>query len=379
MRPSDRSSAPGPRRPSRRCTIRAAIATEPHRPLSVEEVTLAAPSGTDAVVRMTSAGLCHSDLNALEGRTTPVGWPLISGHEGYGVVEWTGADVTSVEVGDRVLFTFVACCQACFWCLRGEQHLCSSFRASASPKGTRADGTPIYGHAGLGAFAEQALVDHRSLVKVDSDLPPAQLALISCGVATGASAVERCAQLDAAGSLAVLGCGGVGQAAIQAARILGATTIVALDPSPTRRDFGLALGATHAFDPLDPDTEAAVKDLTGGRGVDSVIEAVGRQSVADTGFALLRRGGTMVLIGSSGPGETANWSLYEQMRDSKRVVGALYGGTFPQRDFARLAALAERGDLDLASMVSAELPLDRINDAVSALQHGEGLRTVLVF
>ncbi|GAA1840059.1 Zn-dependent alcohol dehydrogenase [Pseudonocardia ailaonensis] len=329
-------------------------------------------------MRMAAAGLCHSDLNALEGRTTPAGWPLIPGHEGYGTVEWAGADATSVRVGDRVLFTFVGSCQACYWCLRGEQHLCTSFRTAPTPKGHRGD-TPVYGHAGLGAFAEQALVDHRSLVTIDSDLPASQLALISCGVATGASAVERCANLDAAGSIAVLGCGGVGQAAIQAARILGATTIVALDPSPSRREYGLTFGATHAFDPLDPATAAAVKDLTGGRGVDSVIEAVGRQSVAQNGFEILRRGGTMVLIGSSGPGETAGWSIYEQMVDAKRVVGSLYGNAHPRRDFARLAALAESGSLDLASMVSAELPLDRINDAVSALHHGEGLRTVLVF
>jgi S-(hydroxymethyl)glutathione dehydrogenase / alcohol dehydrogenase len=326
---------------------------------------------------MAAAGLCHSDLNALEGRTTPAGWPLISGHEGYGVVEWTGADATSVRVGDHVLFTFVGSCQACWWCLRGEQHLCSNFRAAPTPKGTLTDGTPVYGHAGLGAFAEQALVDHRSLVKVESGLPAAQLALVSCGVATGFSAVERCAQLEPAGSIAVLGCGGVGQAAIQAARILGATTIVALDPSPSRRAFGLKLGATHAFDPLEETTAAAVQELTGGRGVDAVVEAVGRQQVAQQGFELLRRGGTMVLVGSSGPGQDAGWSLYEQMRDSKRVVGSLYGNTFPQRDFPRLVALAESGALDLASMVSAELPLDRVDDAVTALHNGEGLRTVL--
>lgn len=328
---------------------------------------------------MAAAGLCHSDLNALEGRTTPAGWPLICGHEGYGIVEWVGADAHSVAPGDRVLFTFVGSCQACYWCLRGEQNLCADFRVAPTPKGARADGTPVYGHAGLGAFAEQALVDHRSLVRIDSDLPASQLALISCGVATGASAVERCANLDAAGSIAVLGCGGVGQAAVQAARIQGATTIVALDPSPSRREYGLKFGATHAFDPLDEATASAVKDLTGGRGVDSVIEAVGRRSVAQNGFDLLRRGGTMVMVGSSGPGETAGWSIYEQMVNAKRVVGSLYGNAFPQRDFARLAALAEQGSLDLASMVSAELPLDRINDAVSALHHGEGLRTVLVF
>lgn len=345
----------------------------------MEEVVLAAPSSSDVVVRMEAAGICHSDLNALEGRTTPAGWPLIPGHEGFGTVEWVGADAHSVSVGDRVLFTFVGSCQACYWCLRGEQHLCSNFRATSAPKAARADGIPVFGHAGLGAFAEQALVDHRSLVVMQSALPAPELSLISCGIATGFSAVERCANLSPAGSIAVLGCGGVGQAAIQAAQMLGATTIVALDPAPGRREFARKLGATHAFDPLDTATVEAVKEVTDGRGVDSVIEAVGRQAVADIGFAILRRGGTMVLVGSAGPGETAGWSLYEQMRDAKRVVGSLYGNAFPQRDFARIADLAERGALDLAAMISKELSLDDINDGVAALQQHEGLRNVIVF
>jgi S-(hydroxymethyl)glutathione dehydrogenase / alcohol dehydrogenase len=328
---------------------------------------------------MEAAGICHSDLNALEGRTTPAGWPLIPGHEGCGTVDWVGVGVDSVAVGDRVLFTFVGSCQNCYWCLRGEQHLCADFRASSSPRGTRTDGTPVYGHAGLGAFAEQAVVDHRSVVVVNSDLPAAHLSLISCGVATGFSAVERCTSLTAAGSVAVLGCGGVGQAAVQSARIAGVSTIVAADPDRGRREFALKLGATHSINPLQDNAIDEIRDLTDGRGVDAVIEAVGRRESANNGFAMLRRGGTMVLIGSSGPGETAGWSLYEQMRDAKRVVGSLYGNTFPQRDFDRIVRLAEGGQLDLAAMISKQLTLDEINDGISALQNHDGLRNVLVF
>ncbi|WP_432825620.1 zinc-binding dehydrogenase [Dactylosporangium sp. CA-092794] len=336
------------------------------------------PGPGEALVRVEAAGICHSDLNALEGRSAPPGWPLICGHEGLGVVTALGPGADSVQVGQRVLFCFVASCLRCSWCLRGEHHLCSSFRASKTPKGRLAGGTEVFGHAGLGAFAEEALVDHRSLVPVDSKLDAAQLALVSCGVTTGVSAVEHCAKVEPASSVAVFGAGGVGLAVVQAARLAGATTVIVVDPVPQRRQRALGLGATIGVGPQDAVLDIA-RDATGGRGVDYAFDAVGRADASTQGFAALRRGGMLVIVGSAPAGDRPGWSLYEQMRDAKTVKGSLYGNAFPHRDFARLIARAESGQFDLGAMVTRRLRLDEVNDGIEALQNGSGLRSVIVF
>jgi S-(hydroxymethyl)glutathione dehydrogenase/alcohol dehydrogenase len=326
---------------------------------------------------MEAAGICHSDLNALAGRSQPPGWPLIPGHEGLARVEKVGSDVSSVAPGDRVLFSFVASCRRCFWCIRGQDSLCICFRAQAVPKGTLAGGEPVFGHAGLGAFAEQALVDERALVPVSSQLDAAQLCLVSCAVTTGMSGVFNASGLQAGDTVAVIGLGGVGQAATRAAHLAGAGGIVVVDPVEARRNAALRLGATSAAASKD-DAAECLRVMTGGRGADIALEAAGSKAAAADAYELTRRGGTIVILGAPPRTETPPWSLYSQMTDSKTVRGALYGGAVPRRDFARLVAFAESGRLDLDGMVGQRISLEEVSQGIAAMSHGAG-RAVITF
>jgi S-(hydroxymethyl)glutathione dehydrogenase/alcohol dehydrogenase len=346
-------------------------------PLTVEDVSPTGVGDREAFLRIGASGLCHSDLLFLQGYS-PYPPPLVLGHEAAGVVEEVGAGVTAVAPGDRVVCSWITPCGRCWFCARAETHLCEELAQREERKLRRADGSAAVAMLGVGSFADHAIVDERALVKVQSDLPDEQLALIGCGVTTGVGAALNTAAVQPGSSVAVVGCGGVGQSVIQGARIAGAARIVAIDPAELKRTTALRLGATDAVDPTTTDALEAVRDVTDGRGADYVFEVAGLPETLTSAYALTRRGGTLVMVAIQGPEASLSWTPFDAVRNEKRVLGCWYGSAHFQRDFPRLVELAETGRLDVASMVSRRMTLGEVNEGLAALERGDVIRGVIV-
>jgi S-(hydroxymethyl)glutathione dehydrogenase / alcohol dehydrogenase len=356
--------------------MKAAMCLEQNQPLSVEEVTPLDPGPDDVIVRVTASGVCHSDLSVING-TLPAG-KVVLGHEGTGVVEKVGPDVTRLQVGDRVIGSFIPACGVCWYCLHDQSNLCAeTYTVMFASRVRRQNGEELPAMTGLGTFAEMMTVSQHSVVKVESDLPDEQLALIGCGVTTGVGAALNTARVEPGSIVAVIGCGGVGQAVIQGARIAGAARIVAIDPVAMKRDAALKLGATDVVDPSDADPIEAVKALSGGRGADYAFEVIGTAATIRQAVDTARPGGTAVMVGvprlDSEIGIPAMSVLEE-----KTIRGCVYGSAQVRRDFPRLIGLIEQGKLDVGSMVSRTMHLHEVNDAIRAMQEGEVIRSVLV-
>lgn len=345
--------------------------------LSVEDVTPLDPGPRDVVVRIGASGVCHSDVSVTNG-SLPIPPPCILGHEGAGTVEWVGPEVSRVAVGDRVIASFVPACGACFFCLHGQSNLCELGNAiNFLPKITRADGSTAIALTALGTFADQMTVHEACVVRVDTDVPDAQLALIGCGVTTGVGAALNTARVEPGSSVAVIGCGGVGQAVIQGARIAGAGRIIAVDPVELKRKAAEQLGATDLVDPDDGDPVAQVHALTGGRGADYAFEVIGLPETINQAFATARRGGSVVVVGAPRIESQVTLSGFGLFYEEKKLLGCVYGSAQVRRDFPRFLGLVETGRLDIANMVSAEIGLDDVNDAFRAMQAGEVIRSVI--
>jgi S-(hydroxymethyl)glutathione dehydrogenase/alcohol dehydrogenase len=357
--------------------MRAAILTGYNEPMVVEEVAAAAMGPRDVLVHIDASGVCHSDLSMANGNV-PLPPPAILGHEGAGTVLAVGSEVSRVGKGDRVIASFVPACGNCFFCLRDQSQLCEQMGAhSMVSKGTRADGSSVIGMSGLGTFADEMTVDESMLVKVESDLPAEQLALIGCGVTTGVGAALNTARVEPGSIVAVIGCGGVGQAVIQGASIAGAARIIAIDPVAMKRDAALTLGATDVVDPSAVDPIEAVKMLSGGRGADYAFEVIGTAATIRQAVATARPGGTAVMVGV--PRLDSDVAIPAMsVLEEKTILGCVYGSAQVRRDFPKLISLVEQGKLDLGSMVSRTMHLDDINDAFKAMQAGEVIRSVLV-
>lgn len=357
--------------------MRVALFTGPFEKLKVEEVTPLPLDPGNVLVRTTASGLCHSDLLPLIDelpRKEPQ--PSVIGHEGAGVVEEIGPGVHHLKPGDRVICTFVRPCLQCFFCVRGKTELCENQAVEYKPKFQLGDGTDVY--SDLGTFSEAMIVEERSLVKVETDLPDEQLALLGCGLTTGVFAALNSAEVQAGSSVAVVGLGGVGQSVIQGARVAGAQVIIAIDPIEMKREAAKELGATHTIDPTDGDPVEAVRELTGGRGVDYSFEVAGRADTGDQCFELTRSGGTLVLVGAQPLSATPGWSSFKHLTSEKRVVGGLFGGASVMRDIPKLVGMIEAGQIDVESMISRRIGLDEINDGLDAIEGGTVIRSVLV-
>jgi S-(hydroxymethyl)glutathione dehydrogenase / alcohol dehydrogenase len=358
--------------------MRAAIFTESDGPLSVEDVTPTDPGPRDVIVRVTASGLCHSDLSVING-TLPMQPPAILGHEGAGVIESVGAEVTRVKKGDRVIGSFIPACGACWFCLHDQSNLCeNTYTVMATPRATRSDGTVLPTMTGLGTFADMMTCAEMSVVKVETDLPDEQLALIGCGVTTGVGAALNAAKVEPGATVVVIGCGGVGQAVIQGARIAGASRIIAVDPVALKRDTALKLGATDAVDPGAGDVVAQVQALTGGRGADYAFEVIGVPELVTQAFNCVRSGGTAVAVGVSRFDADVSIPSFPLVLGEKRLIGTVYGSAQVRRDFPRLIELVETGRLDIGDMVSRTISLDEINKGFDAMKNGEVIRSVIV-
>jgi S-(hydroxymethyl)glutathione dehydrogenase/alcohol dehydrogenase len=358
--------------------VRAAVAYEVGRPLVVEEVTPLPVGPRDVLVRIAASGICHTDLTVIDGLSA-LPLPIVPGHEACGVVEEVGPEVRRVRVGDRVLASVSPACGTCWWCLRSMSNRCElGPSVLAAPRVELPDGRRAPAVCGCGTFAEAMVVHEASVVAVDTDLADEELALLGCGVTTGLGAVFNTAGVVPGASVAVIGCGGVGQSVIQGARLAGASTIVAVDPAPGRRDAGLKLGATHAVDPAAGDPVEQVRALTDGRGADYTFEVVGRPELMVQAFDMARPAGTVTLVGMPAKDATLTLPATAAVFSGKRLAGSKVGDAQILRDFPRFIQLAEAGKLDLGSLVSRRIKLDEVNEGIDALHQADGVRTVIV-
>ena len=342
----------------------------------VEDVVQLPPGPRDAIVRIGASGVCHSDLSVMDG-SAGLPTPVLLGHEGVGIVEWVGDEVTRVKVGDRVVASLTSVCNACWHCTRGETHLCeATFAAMMQPRVLHGD-EPVPALAGLGTFAESMTSSELSLVPVVSDLPDEQLALLGCGVTTGLGAVLNTGRPEPGATVLVIGLGGVGTAALQGAKIAGASMLIAADPVSDKRSAAIGFGATHAIDPGEGPIADQVRALTGGRGVDLAVEAVGKGPLVEQALAATRRGGTTVLVGAAASDVQVSFSPMSLVVDDRTIKGCFYGRAQVQRDLPRFIRLAETGRLDLSSMVSRTIPLAEVGDALRGMG-GREIRTVVV-
>lgn len=351
-------------------------------PLSVIEVELEPPQVGEVLVRIEAAGLCHSDLSTINGNR-PRPMPMAMGHEAAGCVIETGVGVEDVGVGDKVVLVFVPSCASCDMCARGRPGLCR--RASQSNAagellrgGVRWQldtGEPLRHHLGVSAFSEYVVVDRRSLVVIDGDIPAASAALFGCAVMTGAGAVLNTAMVRPGESVAIFGLGGVGLAAIMGASLVSAFPIIAVDPVRSKRDKAMELGATHVLEPAEAHDE--IEALCAG-GVDYAFEAVGNAEVLRNAWDATTVGGMTVSVGLAHPSQELRLSAAKTVAEGRTLVGSYLGDSAPEVDIPRFARLWRAGKLPIEKLQSAELGLNQINGGLEALASGDALRQMII-
>lgn len=370
----------------RAAVLRAAGAPRPYarsRPLALETVDVPPPARGEVLVAIRAASLCHSDLSVVNGdRAWPL--PIVPGHEAAGVVVEVGEGVVSVERGDAVALVFLTRCGLCDRCVEGKPFLCERGTAAnrqgrlltGGPR-LRLDGEPVHHHMGLSAFAEYALVSERSLVKLPAGVPFVEASLFGCAVLCGAGTALYTAGIRPGQSVAVIGLGGVGLAAVMGAVLAGAACIVAVDPNADKRALALELGATDAVSAVDSAAQT-IRDLTDG-GVDHAIEAAGTAEALETAFRATRRGGSTVTVGLPHASRQLTVPIAQLTAEARTLKGSYVGSCVPSRDIPAFLALWRRGRLPVDRLVSRTIGLDHINDALDALADGAVVRQVITF
>jgi Zn-dependent alcohol dehydrogenase len=352
--------------------------------LATETVTLGPPAPDEVRVRIAAAGVCHSDIHLAEGKLGAGRWPIVLGHEGAGVVDAIGADVTHLAVGDHVVLTMVVPCGDCDACRRGERTLCdpagrrssAGIMADGTSRLTGADGAALQHGFGVACFAQYAVLDARAVIRIPEALPLWQASLLGCGVLTGFGAVNHAARLRVGDSVCVVGCGGVGLQAIAAARLAGAGQIIAVDVHQDKLDDAARRGATDGVLSTGADAAGRIRSLSGG-GVDHAFEVVGAPATIRLAWDALRPGGTAVVVGLAPVGVEVSLPAIEFLSE-KRIVGSYYGSADPALSLRALVGLASDGRLALADMVSHHVDLDGIPEAFDRMRRGEGNRSVVV-
>jgi S-(hydroxymethyl)glutathione dehydrogenase/alcohol dehydrogenase len=342
-----------------------------------DDVTTTDPGPREVKVKVKATGICHSDLSAMDG-TLPAVAPGIVGHEGAGEIVEIGSEVHNLAVGDHVVLAFVPPCGTCFFCVRGETHLCGVYPVESfvSPR-FKAGDTPVFGFAGMGTFAEALVVPSVGAVKIDKDIPFEVAALTGCGVLTGVGAVINTAKVEPGSTVVVIGCGGVGISIIQGARLAGASMIVAVDPLTEKHEIAKRFGATHATTPDGlPDLNA---ELTANMGFDYAFDAVGSPVTIRSSYDFARRGGTAVIVGAGRLEQKVEFSAQELFMHEKKILGSFYGSGNVHREFIRLLELWKAGRLDIEGMISRRIGLADINDGLRALRGGSVIRQVVTF
>jgi S-(hydroxymethyl)glutathione dehydrogenase/alcohol dehydrogenase len=364
--------------------IAAAVLWQQGHPLSIDDVELEGPGPGEVLVEMKAAGVCHSDLHPARG-DWPMKTPVVLGHEGAGIVREVGPGVTTVERDDHVVLCWAPACGVCAACREGRAVLCerldrTTYR-NTLPSGAsrlRARGRTVAPFLGTACFADYAVVAAEGAVPVSRNLPFDALATVGCAVVTGVGAVTNAARLEAGSTVAVIGCGGVGLNVVQGAALAAAARIIAVDARPAPLEIAKTFGATDTV-LSRASCASALRDLTGGRGVDVAFDTVGLPSTVGDALASVRRGGTVVLTGLSRVDGQAPIATFPFVMQEKRLLGSVYGSGAPARDIARLLGWYRDGTLKLRELVSRTYPLAGINDALDALASAAGARGVVVW
>ncbi|GAA1944207.1 S-(hydroxymethyl)mycothiol dehydrogenase [Kitasatospora viridis] len=356
--------------------VKGVIAAGRGEPVRVETIVVPDPGPGEAVVRVQACGVCHTDLHYREGGINDQ-FPFLLGHEAAGIVEQVGEGVTEVAPGDFVILNWRAVCGQCRACRRGRPQYCFATHNAKQPM-TLLDGTALSPALGIGAFAEKTLVAAGQCTKVDPAASPAAAGLLGCGVMAGIGAAVNTGAVGRGDSVAVIGCGGVGNAAVLGARLAGAAKIIAVDLDPRKLDRAKGLGATHTVDAGSADVVETIRELTGGHGADVVIEAVGRPETYRQAFYARDLAGTVVLVGVPTPEMTLELPLLDVFGRGGALKSSWYGDCLPSRDFPMLIDLYLQGRLDLDAFVTETIGLDEVEAAFEKMHGGDVLRSVVL-
>ena len=356
--------------------VKGVIAREKGAAVTVEDIIVPDPGAGEALVRVQACGVCHTDLHYREGAINDE-FPFLLGHEAAGVVESVGDGVTNVAEGDFVIIAWRAPCGNCRSCLRGRPWYCFD-SMNAHQQMTLADGSPLSPALGIGAFTELSLVHAGQCVKIDPAASAAAAGLIGCGVMAGLGAAVNTGGVTRGDSVAVIGCGGVGDAAIAGANLAGAHTIIAVDIDDRKLEWAQNFGATHTINSTQTDAVEAIRDLTGGNGVDVAIEAVGNPATYEQAFFARDLAGTVVLVGVPSPDMKIELPMLEVFGRGGSLKSSWYGDCLPTRDFPMFIDLHLQGRLDLEGFVSETIGIGDVEEAFHKMERGEVLRSVVI-
>jgi S-(hydroxymethyl)mycothiol dehydrogenase len=356
--------------------VKGVVATGKGKPVSIETIVVPDPGPGEALVRVLACGVCHTDLHYREGAIND-DFPFLLGHEASGIVEAVGADVANVVPGDFVVLNWRAVCGNCRSCLRGRPWYCfSTFNATQK---MTLGGRALSPALGIGAFAEKTLVAAGQCTKVNPAASPAAAGLIGCGVMAGLGAAMNTAGVSRGDSVAVFGCGGVGNAAIAGARLAGARTVIGIDIDDKKLEWAKQFGATHTINSTQQDPVTVVREITDGNGADVCIEAIGLPQTYEQAFYARDLAGTVVLVGVPNPTMKIELPMIEVFGRGGTLKSSWYGDCLPTRDFPMLIDLYLQGRLDLDRFVTETIKLDQVEEAFHRMERGEVLRSVVVF
>jgi len=359
--------------------MKAAVLRELNKPLEIEEISISKPGPREVLVRPIAAGVCHSDLHFLDG-SYPYPLPTILGHESAGIVEEVGSSVTYVKKGDHVITCLSAFCGHCDKCLTGRLSLCQSPEVSRGPEDEprmkKGDET-IHQFLNLSSFAELMLIHEHALVKIKEEMPMDRAALIGCSTTTGVGAVFHTAKVEPGSKVAVIGCGGVGLAAINGAAIAGAGMVIAVDMMDSKLDIAKSLGATHTINASQVDVVGEIIELTKG-GCDYTFEAIGLKSTTEQAWQMLGAGGTATVIGMIPVGTMVELHGVDFLSE-KKIQGSNMGSNRFRVDMPRFVDFYLEGRLHLDQMISQHIKLEEVNNALNALKTGEEARHIIMF
>lgn len=356
-------------------TVRGVIARAKGEPVTLESIVIPDPGPGEVVVDIEACGVCHTDLHYREGGINDE-FPFLLGHEAAGTVESIGEGVTEVAVGDFVVLNWRAVCGQCRACLRGRPWYCFNTH-NATQKMTLEDGTELSPALGIGAFADKTLVAAGQCTKVDPEASAAAVGLLGCGIMAGLGAAINTGNVGRGDTVAVIGCGGVGNAAIAGAKLANAAKIIAVDVDARKLQWATGIGATHTVNANDGDVVEAIQALTGGFGADVVIDAVGRPETWKQAFYARDLAGTVVLVGVPTPDMTLEMPFLDFFSRGGALKSSWYGDCLPSRDFPMLVDLYQQGRLDLDAFITERIGIDDVEAAFDKMHRGETLRSVV--
>ncbi len=364
--------------------VKAAVLYEPNKPMVIKDLRQESPKSNEVKVKMLAAGVCASDHHIMKGETSfPM--PIVVGHEGAGIIEDIGENVTSVSKGDRCILSFVASCGSCNSCRNGLGNLCDTNRLTGTKQ---YDGTfrlkdennnDIHQMAKLGVFAEEIIIPENACFKIDDDIPIDVACLIGCSVTTGVGGVINQPNIFPGATIAVFGTGGVGLNSILGGSLMNSSKIIAIDILDSKLEFSYKFGATHTVNSKSENAAEKILEITNGQGVDFGFDAFGSPVTTETMMKSLKKGGTGVIIGLAPIGVTANIDLVDMVRDHKTLVGSYYGSVSPHITFERIVDFYRSGKLDINSVIERKYPLEKVNEAYHDLESGKDGRGIIDF